>query len=49
MWPLNIPTKKDDIIMDEKNQSEGVEFEKSDSIRRQYTTYDYNDEFWDSL
>ena len=35
--------------MDKKNQREGIEFERSVSIGTNYCTYDYNDEFWDSI
>ena len=47
--PLHIPMKEHGIIMDEKNRREGIEFEISVSIGTQDTTYDYNDEFWDSI
>ena len=47
--PLHIPMKEHDIIMDEKNQIEGIEFDRYFSIRTQDTTYDYNDKFWDSI
>ena len=38
-----------DSIMDEENQSEIIEFERSVSIETQGTTYDYNDEFWNYI
>ena len=41
--------KEHDTIMDESNQTEGIDFERSVYIRTQDTTYDYNDEFWDSV
>ena len=41
--------KYHDIIMDEKNRIEGIKFDRSVSIGAQDTTYDYNDEFWDSI
>ena len=41
--------KLHDIITDENNRREGIESERSISIGTQYTTYDYNDEFWDSI
>ena len=47
--PLHFPTKEHDIIMDKNNRRKGIEFEISIFIRTQYTTYDYNDEFWDSI
>ena len=39
--------KEHDIIMDENNQGEGIEFEIYVSIGKKDTTYDYNDVFWD--
>ena len=45
---LNIPTKENDNIIDEKHRREFKEFDKSVSIGTQ-DTYDYNDEFWDSI
>ena len=47
--PLNIIMKEYDNIMDEKNLREIIEFEISVSIGIQNTTYDYNDEFWDTI
>ena len=41
--------KEYDNIMDENNQIESIEFDISVSIGTQDTTYDYNDEFWDSI
>ena len=41
--------KEHDIIMDENNLREGKEFEISVSIRTQVITYDYDNEFWDSI
>ena len=41
--------KEHDIIMEEKNLREGIEFERFVSIRTQDNTYDYNDDFWDSI
>ena len=38
--PLHIPIKEHDIIMDENNWIEGIEFEKYFSIGTQDTTYD---------
>ena len=38
-----------DNIMDEKNQIESIEFERSVSIGTQDITYDYIDGFWDSI
>ena len=35
--------------MDRNNQRESIEFERAVSIVMQYTTYGYNDEFWDSI
>ena len=35
--------------MDENNQIESIEFYISVSIGTQEYTYDYNDEFWDSI
>ena len=35
--------------MDESNQRDGIEFYRYFSIGTQDTTYDYNDEFWDSI
>ena len=35
--------------MDGYNQIESIEFEISVPIGTQYTTYDYNDEFCDSI
>ena len=37
------------IIMDEKNRIEGIEYDRYVSIGAQDNTYDYNDEFWDSI
>ena len=37
--------KEHDNIMDEKNLTERIEFERPVSIGTQYTTYDYNGEF----
>ena len=45
--PLHIHMKEHDIIINENNKREGIEFERSVSIRTQDTTYDYNYEFWD--
>ena len=36
-------------IMNKNNQRENIEFEISFSIGTQYTIYDYNGEFWDSV
>ena len=47
--PLHTPMKEHDIIMDKNNRIEGIEFERSVFIGTQDTTYDYNDEFWDSI
>ena len=47
--PLQILIKEHDIRMDEKNWRECIESEISVSIGTQDTTYDYNDEFWDSI
>ena len=41
--------KEHGIITDEKNQIKGVEFDISVLIGTQDTTYDYNDDFWDSI
>ena len=41
--------KEHDTIMDEKNQRESIEIERSVSIVTQDNTYDYNDEFWDLI
>ena len=41
--------KEHNIIIDENNRREGIEFDRSVSIGTQYTTYDYHDEFWDSI
>ena len=41
--------KEHDIITDEKNRREGTEFDRTISIGKQDSTYDYNDEFWDSI
>ena len=49
MSPLHIPIKEHYIIMDENNRRESIEFKISVSIGTQDTTYDYNDEFWDSI
>ena len=35
--------------MDENNLIEVIELERYVSIGTQDTTYDYNDEFWDSI
>ena len=35
--------------MDKKNQISGIEFDRSVSIGTQDTTYDLNDEFWNSI
>ena len=35
--------------MDENSQRESIESDISVSIGTQDTTYDYNDEFWDSI
>ena len=35
--------------MDENNQRESIESERKVSIGTQDTTYDYDDEFWDSV
>ena len=35
--------------MDENNRRERIEFEISVSIGTQDTTYDYSNEFWDSI
>ena len=44
--PLHVPTEEYNNIMDKNNRIESIEFEISVSIGMQYTTYDYNDEFW---
>ena len=41
--------KEHDIIMDKNNRREGIESERYFSIITQDITYDYNDEFWDSI
>ena len=41
--------KEYDNIMDENNQRESIELDIFFSIGTQDTTYDYNDEFWDSI
>ena len=46
---LHIPIKEHYIIMDENNLREGIKFDRYVSIGTQDTTYDYNDEFWDSI
>ena len=38
-----------DNITEKNNQMEIIEFERSVSIGIQDITYDYNDEFWDSI
>ena len=41
--------KEHDSIMDENNQRKSIEFGISVLIGTQDTTYDYNNEFWDSI
>ena len=41
--------KEHNNIRDENNRIESIEFERSVLIGAQDTTYDYNDEFWDSI
>ena len=41
--------KEYDIIMNENNRREGIKLDRSVSIGTQYTNYDYNDSFWDSI
>ena len=41
--------KEHDSILDENNQRESIEFERSLSIGTQDNIYNYNDEFWDSI
>ena len=41
--------KEHDIIMGENNRIKVIEFDKYVSIGTQDTTYEYNDEFWDSI
>ena len=41
--------KEYDHIMVKNNLRERIGFERSVSIGTQDTTYDYNDEFWDSI
>ena len=41
--------KEHDSIMDENNQRESIEFERSVAIGTQDNIYNYNDEFWDSI
>ena len=41
--------KEHDNIMYEKNNIESIESERSVLIGTQDTTYDYNDECWDSI
>ena len=43
--PLRVRTEEHDNIMYKNNKIEGIEF----SIGMQYTTCDYNDEFWDYI
>ena len=47
--PLHIPMEEHDNITDENNQIKIIEFYRSVSIGTQDTTYDYDDEFWDSI
>ena len=47
--PLHVPMKEHDSITDEPNQRESIESYISVSIGTQDTTYDYNDEFLDSI
>ena len=49
MYPLHIPMKEHDIIMDENNLIERIEFEISVSIITKDNTYDHSDTFWDSI
>ena len=41
--------KEHNNILYENNQRESIEFYRSFSIGTQDTTYDCNDEFWDSI
>ena len=41
--------KDHDKIMDKKNRREIIQLERSFLIGTQDTSYDYNDEFWDSV
>ena len=41
--------KQHDIIMDKNSRMEVIESDRSISIGTQDTTYDYSDEFWDSI
>ena len=43
---LHITTEEYDNIMNEKNNRDIIQFERSVSIGTQNTTYDYNDEFY---
>ena len=47
--PLHIPMKEHDNIIDENNQRESIEFNISALIGMQDTTYNYKDEFWNSV
>ena len=46
---LHVPIEDYDNIMDENNQRENIEFDRSFSMVTQDTNYDYNDEFWDLI
>ena len=47
--PLDITMKEHDNITDENIQIESIEFEILVLIVTKDTSYDYNDEFWDSI
>ena len=47
--PVHIPIKENDNIIDEDNHIKRFGFKISFSIGAQDTTYDYNNEFWDSI
>ena len=49
MSPVHIPIKENDNIIDEDNHIKRFGFKISFSIGAQDTTYDYNNEFWDSI
>ena len=47
--PLHVAIEEHDNVMDENNRRESIESEKSVLIGMQETTYEYNDEYWDSI